>query len=212
MRGPRLARFVAPQPAARPGVQVGGTEACDMCGADVGDDHDHLVDTDSRALMCACRACSLLFEQPSSGSGRYRLVPSRYVRDPDFCLTAGEWEELQIPVGLAFFFVNSVLGRWVAFYPSPAGATESVLPLGSWREVLERNPGLVDPDPDVEALLVRRNGDRFECCLVPIDACYRLVGLIRLHWRGFDGGAEVGQLINGFFEELAERAAPARPH
>lgn len=210
MRGAGLARFVGPAPAARPGARGAGTEACDMCGASVGEDHDHLVDTGSRALMCACRACSLLFESPSSGSGRYRRVPSRYVRDPDFCMAAGEWDELQIPVGLAFFFVNSTMGRWVAFYPSPAGATESVLPLGSWREVLERNPALADPDPDVEALLVRRRGERFECCLVPIDACYRLVGLIRLHWRGFDGGTEVSRLMDRFFEEVAARAG-ARP-
>lgn len=182
-----------------------------MCGAAVGEGHDHLVDTGSRALMCACRACTLLFENPSAGAGRYRRVPTRYLRDPDFDLAAGEWDGLEIPVGLAFFFINSMMGRWVAFYPSPAGATESVLSLGSWREVLRRNPALADPAPDVEALLVHRSGDRFECFLVPIDACYRLVGLIRLHWKGFDGGSEAGELVEGFFEEMAARADPARP-
>ena len=40
------------------------------------------------------------------------------------------------------------------------------------------------------------------CLLVPIDACYRLVGLVRLHWRGFDGGSEAWAAIDAFFAEL----------
>ena len=42
-------------------------------------------------------------------------------------------EEFQIPVGMAFFFFNSALGRVTGFYPSPAGATESLLPLAAWQ-------------------------------------------------------------------------------
>ena len=38
---------------------------------------------------------------------------------------------------MAFFFFNSSLGRMAAFYPSPAGATESLLPLATWEEILE---------------------------------------------------------------------------
>ena len=45
-----------------------------------------------------------------------------------------------------------------------------------------------------------------ECLLVPIDACYRLVGLVRMHWRGFDGGSEAWAAIDAFFAELNERA------
>lgn len=210
-----LARFVAPAPVAAPADPPAGAsgpaaraEACDMCGTALADGHDHLVDAGSRALLCACRPCWLLFENPAAGAGRYRRVPSRYLHDPGFSLAPAEWDELQVPVGLAFFFVNSGMDRWVAFYPSPAGATESVLPTESWRAVLERNPGLTAVEPDVEALLVRRHGGRFECFLVPIDACYRLVGLMRLHWRGFDGGAEMHECMEGFFDEMAARAGP----
>ena len=64
-------------------------------------------------------------------------------------------------------------------------------------------------EPDVEALLVRRGdagrGDRAEALLVPVDACYRLVGLVRRHWKGFDGGAEAWAAIDAFFDELRER-------
>jgi hypothetical protein len=41
---------------------------------------------------------------------------------------------------------------------------------------------------------------------VPIDACYKLVGLIRLHWRGLSGGAEVWKEIAKFFQSIKERA------
>ena len=45
-----------------------------------------------------------------------------------------------------------------AFYPSPAGATESLLPLTAWEEIVRENPALREMQPDVEALLVRANG------------------------------------------------------
>ena len=45
---------------------------------------------------------------------------------------------------------------------------------------------------------------------MPIDACYRLVGLVRLHWRGFDGGSEAWRAIDAFFDELHERAVARR--
>ena len=64
-----------------------------------------------------------------AGGKRFRAVPDRYVALRSFALSPGQWEELQIPVSMAFFFKNSVEDRVVAFYPSPAGATESLLPL-----------------------------------------------------------------------------------
>jgi hypothetical protein len=42
--------------------------------------------------------------------------------------------------------------------------------------------------------------------LVPIDECYSLVGLIRMHWRGLSGGREVWEKIDRFFENLRERS------
>jgi len=43
---------------------------------------------------------------------------------------------------------------------------------------------------------------------VPIDACYELAGRMRLHWRGFDGGAEARQAIAGFLDTVRRRAVP----
>ncbi|MEU8173152.1 DUF5947 family protein [Microbispora hainanensis] len=183
-------------------VQV---ERCEMCAEPLETEHGHVVDLETRALMCACRGCRLLFARP--GQGRYRAVPDRFRYAPSFRVSPADWDELGIPVRTAFFFRNSSLGRTVAFYPSPAGATESLLPLATWERVLAANPELADAEPDVEALLVDRAPDgSFSCHLVPIDACYRLVGLVRLHWKGFDGGREAWEAIDGFFAALRRRA------
>src|SRR4029077_19760770 len=143
-------------------------------------------------LLCTCRACYLLFTRTGAAQGKYRAVPDRYLHLPAFLLGTAAWDALQIPVRMAFFFSNSSLGRVVAFYPSPAGATESLLPLDSWQALLDRTPVLASLEPDVEALLVhgRRGADSFDCFVVPIAACYELTGIVRRRWKGFDGGEE----------------------
>ncbi|MCQ9181833.1 hypothetical protein KMT30_22835 [Streptomyces sp. IBSBF 2953] len=184
-------------------------ERCELCAATVPEaDHRHLVDTEKRALVCACAACALLMEQPGAAAGRFRTVPSRYLTDPGHRLDESAWDALQIPVGVAFLFRNAALDRLVALYPSPAGATESELDAATWADVLDRSPlaGLLEPD--VEALLLRRTDGRFECHLVPIDVCYELVGRMRLLWQGFDGGAEARAALDAFFADVSRRVRP----
>lgn len=193
----------APQP---PG------ERCEMCAEQIADEHSHVVNVDGRQLMCVCRGCYLLFTD-SHAQLRYRAVPDRYLAFPDFALDRREWEALQIPVGLAFFFRNSALGRTVAFYPGPAGATESELGLDSWNAITTADARVGVLADDVEALLVRvpddgPDADRAppQCFLVPIDACYEFVGRLRMLWRGFDGGQEVRRFIDDFFGQIAARS------
>jgi len=183
-------------------------DRCEMCSADLTEDHSHLVNVATRQLMCACRPCSLLFVQVGAAHGRYRAVPNRYLYDAEFALTDAVWDTLQIPVNMAFFFYNSSLGKYVAFFPSPAGATESELPLDMWAQVLADNPRVGEPEPDVEALLVFRRGGRSECFLAPIDACYELVGRVRMLWKGFDGGQELWADLDEFFSVLRAAAVP----
>jgi hypothetical protein len=83
-----------------------------------------------------------------------------------------------------------------------AGTIESSLPLPSWAALVADNPVLAQLAPHVEALLVRRTAQAREHFIVSIDECYRLGGLIRMHWRGFGGGAEVWTAIDRFFAEL----------
>ncbi|MFJ9940477.1 DUF5947 family protein [Streptomyces erythrochromogenes] len=201
--GPRgLRRFAGPRPP-RP-------ETCELCGVAVPPDgHRHLVETEKRTLVCACTACSLLFDRPGARTGRYRAVPDRYLTDPDHRLDAGVWERLQIPVGVAFFFRNAALDRLVALYPSPAGATESELDPQTWQQVLDAGPLAALLEPDTEALLVHRWEGRSGCYLVPIDVCYQLVGRMRMLWQGFDGGAEARAALGAFFDDVERRAKPA---
>jgi hypothetical protein len=186
-----------------------------MCSELIADEHQHVVNVAARQLMCVCRACYLLFTD-SAAELRYRAVPDRYLAFPRFALDRRAWEALQIPVGVAFFFTNSELGRTVAFYPGPAGATESELDLDLWNAVGGADPRAGLPADDVEALLVRvpENDDENaepESYLVPIDACYEFVGRLRMMWRGFDGGQEARAFIDGFFADIRARAVETPP-
>lgn len=179
-------------------------EACQRCGAALSGEHAHLADVESRRLLCVCARCH---GSAAGGAGaRHRAVPRRYVMLPPDVITEEEWNAFEIPVGIAFFFHNSVLGRSVASYPSPAGAIESLLPAEAWERVLGASPRTRTLAPDVEALLVRRTRDARDCFIVPIDACYELAGRIRRKWNGFGGGPEARAEIDAFFDELAARA------
>jgi hypothetical protein len=101
------------------------------------------------------------------------------------------------------------VGRIVAVYPSPAGATEACISLDAWAMVAEDNPIVREFEPDVEALLVNRVGPARACYRVGIDHCYKLVGLIRMHWRGFSGGPVVWDEVGRFFGSLTGEAAHA---
>ncbi|WP_194828074.1 DUF5947 family protein [Nocardia sp. XZ_19_231] len=192
----------------KPAVPAG--ERCEMCAEAIAEEHQHVVNVEGRQLLCVCRGCYLLFTDQNAVL-RYRAVPDRYLRFPTFTIGHGEWDALEIPVGLAFFFDNSALGRTVAFYPGPAGATESELPLDQWRTLLERHPEIAVAVPDVEALMIRvpeRGTAEAACLLLPIDTCYEFVGRMRMLWRGFDGGQDVHRYLDEFFAAVSARARP----
>jgi hypothetical protein len=174
-----------------------------MCAAPVGPEHGHVVDTEHRSLKCACRACYLLFTRPDAG--RFRSVPDRYVHDPAHPLTTVEWEGLGIPVGAVFFLCGA--GGLTAFYPSPAGATECLLNLDAWARLTAGHPMLAAAERDVEAILIHSAAGTVACFLVPVDVCYELVGLVRVYWKGFDGGQEAHEQIDAFFARVRARAA-----
>jgi len=177
-----------------------------MCREVLGDRHGHLVDTEKRSLTCACRACYLLFTHEGAAGGRYRAVPERVLVDPERPLTDADWNELQIPVAMAFFFYNSALDQVVAGYPSPGGATECELDLAAWDRIAAAYPLLGALAPDVEAIFVNRTNEGNEVFLIPIDECYSLVGELRMLWQGFDGGAEARAALAKFLDSLRRRA------
>lgn len=184
-------------------------EQCELCSASLAQEHPHLVELDTRKILCACGACAMLFD--GMEKSRYKRASSRAQLLAGFEMTDSQWESLLIPINMAFFFHSSVEGRVIALYPSPAGAVESLLPLEAWSEIAESNRALSMLAPDVEALLVNRVGyvrglSQAEYYIAPIDDCYKLVGLIRTHWRGLSGGEEVWEAIGRFFSYLRSNA------
>ena len=181
-------------------------ESCELCSEPIPAEHRHLLNVSTREIMCACRPCSILFDKEAASEGKLRLVPDRRLSIEDFEMSDVQWASLRIPVDMAFFFYSTPVERVAAFYPSPMGPTESLLELSAWEELEEANPVLKEMERDAEALLVNRARGAREHFLVPIDECYSLVGLIRIHWKGLSGGQTVWEEIDRFFEVLRRRS------
>jgi hypothetical protein len=189
--------------------KAASVERCELCSAPLAPEHQHLIEPTTRRLTCACDPCALLFDQPTGG--RYRRVGRQVRLLTDFVISDDQWDSLLVPINMAFFFYNTPAGKIGAFYPSPAGATESLLSLDAWDSIARANPVLLSMEPDVEALLANRLGAMRgfaapEYYLAPIDVCFQLVGLIRTYWHGFSGGQEVYQHLTRFFAELRQRS------
>ncbi len=195
-----LRRISAARAATRP---VRPAERCDLCGSDLPGEHRHLLQLEQRQILCACESCFAL----RSGDPGLRPTGRRVVWLDGFELADELWAEFRIPIGLAFLFKSTVAGQVVAFYPSPAGATESELDLDAWGDLVAANPALGTLEPDAEALIVNRLADPPQFAIAPIDRCYALVGLVKLRWEGIAGGPRLAQAIEGFFEALRREAA-----
>lgn len=217
-----LRRFV------RPREQAG--EQCELCGAGIGERHHHLLQLDvlpntlppnalaadglpqpnglspitRRRIVCGCEACAILFS--GAAAGGYRRIPTDIRALRDFAMDDAQWEELSIPINMAFFCRIGNAAEPAAFYPSPGGPTQAHVDADSWRQIVEQNPPLEKMASDVEALLVNRLSRPHEYFIVPIDECYRLIGLIRTQWRGFSGGKDVWEAISGFFASIRNRS------
>lgn len=165
-----------------------------------------MLEMSNGQIVCSCDSCALRFQ--SVLDGRFKLIPREVHALPDLHLTDLEWESLALPINLAFFFYSTPENRMKAMYPSPAGATESLLPLEAWNSLMGNNVPLARMEPDVEALLVNRVETKREYYLAPIDVCFQLVGLIRVHWRGLAGGDLVWGEIEKFFSRLQMDSSP----
>lgn len=187
-------------------------EHCELCSVLLPVEHSHLVEVATRRLACSCDGCALLFDN-TTAQLKFRRVPRRSRRLIDFQLSEGQWNDLMIPINMAFFFHSTPSERVVAMYPSPAGAVESLLTLESWTSMAADNPLLATMEPDVEALLVNRLAPKHdfsepEYFVAPIDECYKLVGLLRMQWKGLSGGSEVWGHVQQYFVELRNRSTP----
>lgn len=199
-------------------VSIAPESRCELCAQSIRDPHRHVVDLVDRRILCSCDACAVLFRD--GGSRRHRTVPDRVLFDPSWTFASSDLDALGVPVGLAFFFRASKLpapeqrsDRWTVVFPSPGGPTEAELSDRAFSELEERLPPrgrelLRSVQDDVEAILVRRTrAGQCTTFVVPIDVCYELVGLLRQHWRGIDGGDEARGVVDDFFRQLAKRSA-----
>ncbi|MBA3833615.1 MAG: hypothetical protein H0X34_17330 [Chthoniobacterales bacterium] len=201
--------FAALQRLRRPALAAAANAApaeehCELCARRLTPEHRHMLEMATRKIVCACDACTLTFVPVVEG--RFKVIPRDARALPDFQMSDADWENFALPINLAFFFHHSPNEKMVALYPSPAGATESLLPMTAWETLVRQNPLLRELQADVEALLVNRANEARECFIAPIDKCFELVGLIRLHWKGFSGGEEVWREIEKFFSGLKESA------
>ena len=194
-------RFSRPRPPA---------ERCDLCAIGLPPVHQHLLEPTARQVMCACDPCAILFS--GSHGQKYKRIPRRIEHWSDFRLTDEQWAGLGVPISLAFFFRSTPHDQVIAMYPSPAGPTEAMLPAEVWQGLLDDNAALADLEPDVEALLVNRTLGTRDYYRAPIDECFKLVGLIRMHWRSLSGGTEVWKHIAAYFDDLKTRSAATSAH
>jgi hypothetical protein len=177
-------------------------ERCDLCHTTVPEDHRHMLHLVERRIVCTCEACWALY----SGNPEYRPTGSRTLFLDGFQCDTELWGALQIPIGLAFFMRSTVTGGVVAFYPSPAGATESELSLEAWAALVTSNPVLEQLDADAEALVVNRMSEPPQYAILPIDTCYALVGLVKSRWEGISGGGAIEQAVPEFLAALRASA------
>ena len=203
---PRATAFGALQRFAR---RATPEERCELCGLGLAAEHEHLLEPANRRLVCVCQACAILFS--GQAGQRYKRVPRRVRVMPGFQISDAQWESLLVPINMAFFFHSSISGKMVAIYPSPAGATESDLPEETWDEIVAANPALRSVEADVDALLVNRLGPKRgfpgdQYFLLPIDECFKVVGIVRVNWHGLSGGDKMWQALQVYFTALNERA------
>lgn len=190
-----LGRLARPAP-------VQATEKCELCGMPISDEHRHLLELEERRILCACEPCLAM----KSGLDSYCPVSTRTLWLDDFVFPDELWAAFQLPVGLAFFMRSTGTNTVVALYPSPAGATECELHLESWDKLVELNPILKDLEADAEALVVNRMVGAHQHAIVPIDECYRLVGLIKSTWEGISGGNAISDAVPKFFDYVRHKA------
>jgi hypothetical protein len=197
---------------ARTGPQASGDrgnngplERCDLCNTTLPDDHRHMLHLVDRRIVCTCEACWALH----SGDPEYRPTGKRTLWLDGLQCSNEVWATFQIPIGLAFFMRSTVTDSVVAFYPSPAGATESELALEAWEPLVRANPILEQLEPDAEALVVNRLAEPAQNVILPIDQCYALVGLIKSRWQGISGGGAIEEAVPQFFAAIRARSAAA---
>ena len=152
----------------------GRPRALRPCSAPIAPEHRHLLDLDQRELMCACRACSLLFDRGAAGAATTGSCPtggcgstasSSTTLAGRSCGSRSTWPSSSAARKRAGAWSRSTRARW-ARRSRCCGSR----PGRSSRPTTPCSPTL---EPDVEALLVNRARGARRHWLVPIDDLLR---------------------------------------
>ena len=92
-------------------------ERCELCSASLGNLHQHLLDPNTRQIVCSCDGCAILF--CGQAGAHYLRVPRRIRSLPDFQMADLQWESLMIPISLAFFYRDSAAGQSKGYVSQP---------------------------------------------------------------------------------------------
>lgn len=180
-------------------------ETCRMCGRPLGSEHRHVLEvTSRRRVIGVCLQCARQFD---SDGGRLRLIPSETHLLGGIHIPAAFAPQIAPPTRVVLFVRRSSTGRVVAMQPRPSGVADVPVPPEAWGALIEANPALREMQADVEALLIHCTGKEPRCYLAPIDVCFQLVGIIRVHGQGPAGGVEVWPHVERFFAGLDAQAS-----
>jgi len=179
--------------------------ACALCGARIAEHpaHPHLLAASAGRVVCACGPCALLFAGDSGGA--YRRLPEAVVAYGEPRLSDADWQVLGVPIRLCCF-VRRTANEIECIYPSPAGPVRSALGADATALLVRYYPTLPSLERSVEAILLCAVGEQRQAFRLPIDECFRLVGLARRHFRGATGGAAWWSALDGWLTELCERS------
>ncbi len=165
--------------------------------------HSHIVNIESRSLMCACRACYLLFTQQGAAQGKYKAVPDRYLMLQLVRTDAGALGGTPDSGGHGVLFLQFGAQARNRLLSQPRRRDGIAAAAGSMAEPGRgqsdsRNPragrgGVADQPPARRQLRMLPGADRR---LLRTDR-NRAPAL-----EGFDGGEEARRDIDAFFDSL----------
>ena len=137
-----------------------------------------IVDLATRRLSCSCRACWLL--SGATGPASVRAVPERYLQGPALQFQSAQWEALQIPVSIAFFHDQQLDWADDRLLSEPGGRDGIGLTADRVaRHRADKRLGAYARSRMSRPCSSGRAANADDECdgfIVPIDACYDLVG------------------------------------
>jgi len=198
--------------AAAGGARARSRSGASFCGQLLPARHSHVVHIERRNLLCACRPCFLLFSSAGAAGGKVKAVPEEVFDLGEGVFSQAQWTGCRSR-SISRSSSSTALSAAPWFSIPARREPPSRCCRSNVEELVREHPRLATLSQDVEALLAWQRSETSDqpsaAFIVPIDACYELVGIVRRTWKGFHGGEEAWQAIAAFFSALRARASTA---